>query len=88
MSANAIILTIIIGLIGTAGHLFLIKALTLGEASLIAPFGYTSLLFATMWGIILFNNFPDVWTISGAILIVGAGVYVWARERSVTLVKA
>lgn len=88
MSANAIILTIIIGLIGTAGHLFLIKALTLGEASLIAPFGYTSLLFATMWGIILFNNFPDVWTISGAILIVGAGVYVWVRERSVTLVKA
>ena len=88
MSANAIILTIIIGLIGTAGHLFLIKALTLGEASLVAPFGYTSLLFATMWGIILFNNFPDVWTISGAILIVGAGVYVWARERSVTLVKA
>ena len=88
MSTKAIILAAIIGLIGTAGHLFLIKALTLGEASLIAPFGYTSLLFATMWGIILFNNFPDVWTISGAILIVGSGVYVWARERSVTLVKA
>ena len=84
MSTNAIILTIIIGLIGTGGHLLLIKALTLGEASLIAPFGYTSLLFSTMWGIILFNNFPDFWTISGAILIVGAGVYVWARERIAT----
>ena len=84
MSTNAIILTILIGLIGTGGHLLLIKALTLGEASLIAPFGYTSLLFSTMWGIILFNNFPDFWTISGAILIVGAGVYVWARERIAT----
>ena len=84
MSTNAIILTIIIGLIGTGGHLLLIKALTLGEASLIAPFGYTSLLFSTMWGITLFNNFPDFWTISGAILIVGAGVYVWARERIAT----
>ena len=84
MSANAIILTIIIGLIGTGGHLLLIKALTLGEASLIAPFGYTSLLFSTMWGMILFNNFPDFWTIYGAILIVGAGVYVWARERIAT----
>ena len=84
MSTNAIILTIIIGLIGTGGHLLLIKALTLGEASLIAPFGYTSLLFSTMWGVILFNNFPDFWTISGAILIVGAGVYVWARERIAT----
>ncbi len=87
MSANAIILTVIIGLIGTGGHLFLIKALTLGEASLVAPFGYTSLLFATMWGIILFNNFPDFWTIFGAIVIVGAGVYVWARERTVTSMK-
>ena len=87
MSANAIILTIIIGLIGTGGHLFLIKALTMGEASLVAPFGYTSLLFATMWGIILFDNFPDFWTISGAIVIVGAGVYVWSRERKLTSIK-
>ena len=87
MSNKAIILAAIIGLIGTAGHLFLIKALTLGEASLIAPFGYTSLLFATIWGVVLFDNFPDFWTISGAIVIVGAGVYVWARERSVTLLK-
>ena len=88
MSTNAIILTIIIGLIGTAGHLFLIKALTLGEASLVAPFGYTSLLFATMWGIILFKTLPDFWTISGAIVIVGAGVYVWARERTVKTNKS
>ena len=86
MSTNAIILIIILGLIGTGGHLFLIKALTLGEASLVAPFGYTSLLFATMWGIILFNNFPDFWTISGAIVIVAAGVYVWARERATTTI--
>ncbi len=82
MSAKAIILTVIIGLIATAGHLCLIKALTVGEASLVAPFGYTSLLFAMMWGIILFNNYPDFWTITGAIVIVGAGVYVWARERA------
>ena len=57
MSTTAIILTVIIGLIATAGHLFLIKALTLGEASLVAPFGYTSLL--RCGGIILFNNYPD-----------------------------
>jgi len=87
MSTKAIILAAIIGLIGTVGHLFLIKALTLGEASLIAPFGYTSLIFATIWGLLLFDNFPDIWTISGAIVIVGAGVYVWARERTVTSVK-
>ena len=83
MSNNAILLTIIIGLFGTAGHICLIRALTLGEASLVAPFIYTNLLFTTTWGFVLFGNLPDFWTIVGALIIVAAGIYVWARDRSV-----
>ena len=83
MSNNALLLTIIIGLFGTAGHLCLIRALTLGEASLVAPFIYTNLLFTTIWGFVLFGNFPDFWTIVGALIIVAAGIYVWARDRAV-----
>ena len=82
MSNNAILLTIIIGLFGTAGHICLIRALTLGEASLVAPFIYTNLLFTTTWGFVLFGNLPDFWTIVGALIIVAAGIYVWARERA------
>ena len=83
MSNNALLLTTIIGLFGTAGHLCLIRALTLGEASLVAPFSYTNLLFTTIWGFVLFGNFPDFWTIVGALIIVAAGIYVWARDRAV-----
>ena len=83
MSNNAILLTIIIGLFGTAGHICLIRALTLGEASLVAPFIYTNLLFTTTWGFVLFSNLPDFWTIVGALIIVAAGIYVWARDRAV-----
>jgi len=83
MSNNALLLTIIIGLFGTAGHICLIRALTLGEASLVAPFIYTNLLFTTIWGLVLFGNFPDFWTIVGALIIVAAGIYVWARDRAV-----
>jgi drug/metabolite transporter (DMT)-like permease len=83
MSNNAFLLTIIIGLFGTAGHICLIRALTLGEASLVAPFIYTNLLFTTIWGFVLFGNFPDFWTIVGALIIVAAGIYVWARDRAV-----
>ena len=82
MSNNALLLTIIIGLFGTAGHICLIRALTLGEASLVAPFIYTNLLFTTIWGVVLFGNFPDFWTIAGALIIVAAGIYVWARDRA------
>ena len=83
MSNNALLLTIIIGLFGTAGHICLIRALTLGEASLVAPFIYTNLLFTTIWGVVLFGNFPDFWTIAGASIIVAAGIYVWARDRAI-----
>ena len=83
MSNNAILLTIVIGLFGTAGHICLIRALTLGEASLVAPFIYTNLLFTTTWGFVLFGNLPDFWTIVGALIIVAAGIYVWARDRAV-----
>lgn len=83
MSNNAILLTIIIGLFGTAGHICLIRALTLGEASLVAPFIYTNLMFTTTWGFVLFGNLPDFWTIVGALIIVAAGIYVWARDRAV-----
>ena len=82
MSNNAILLTIIIGLFGTAGHICLIRALTLGEASLVAPFIYTNLMFTTTWGFVLFGNLPDFWTIVGALIIVAAGIYVWSRERA------
>ena len=82
MSNNAILLTIIIGLFGTAGHICLIRALSIGEASLVAPFIYTNLLFTTTWGFVLFGNLPDFWTIVGALIIVAAGIYVWARDRA------
>ena len=82
MSNGALVLTTIIGLFGTAGHICLIRALTLGEASLVAPFIYTNLLFTTVWGLVLFGNFPDYLTIFGALIIVAAGIYVWARDRA------
>ena len=50
---------------------------------LVAPFIYTNLLFMTMWGFVLFGNFPDFWTIAGALIIVAAGIYVWVRDRAV-----
>ena len=78
MSDNALLLALIIGLLGTAGHLLLIKSLSLGEASLVAPFTYCSLIFSTVWGLVLFNQFPDFWTIVRALIIVLAGIYVWA----------
>lgn len=65
---------------GTLGQLALIRALIGGEAAMLAPYAYTGLVFATVWGLAFFNEIPDIWTLAGALVIAGAGLYVWHRE--------
>ncbi len=67
--------------LGTTGQLLLIRAFTAGEAAMLAPFGYAGLVFATVFGIVFFGDWPDAWTWTGALVIVGAGLYVWHREH-------
>lgn len=69
-----------ITLFGTFGQLALIRAFSQGEASMLAPYSYTGLVFAALWGGLFFAEIPDVWTIFGALVIAGAGLYVWHRE--------
>lgn len=69
-----------VGLLGTMGQLLLIRALSMAPASLLAPFTYVALIFSTVWGIVFFANFPDGPVYVGALVIVGAGLYVWHRE--------
>ncbi len=69
-----------LGCLGTLTQLFLIRAFTLAEASVIAPFAYVTILFAGVWGVLFHDEWPDGWTILGALVIVAAGLYVWHRE--------
>lgn len=69
-----------IACLGTCGQFCLIRAFTMTEASAVAPFGYVGLVFATFWGIVVFGEYPDRWTVVGALVIVAAGLYVWHRE--------
>lgn len=70
-----------LGVLGSAGQALVVRAFSLSEASTLAPFGYFSLIFASLWGFVFFGQLPDAWTVAGALVIVGAGLYVWYRER-------
>jgi drug/metabolite transporter (DMT)-like permease len=65
---------------GTTGQLLLIRALSQGEAGMLAPYAYVGLIFAAIWGIVFFAEYPDIWTVAGALVIAVAGIYVWHRE--------
>jgi len=58
-----------------------IRAFQRLPASTVSPFLYLYLLWATVYGVVFFDEFPDAWVISGGTLIAGAGFYVFRRER-------
>jgi drug/metabolite transporter (DMT)-like permease len=66
---------------GILGHLLMIRAFAAAPAGDIAPYGYAGLLFAVIFGLVLFGETPDGVTLLGAVVIVTAGIYVWYRER-------
>jgi drug/metabolite transporter (DMT)-like permease len=68
------------GMIGGLGHYCLIIALTYASASVVAPFIYCAVALSAFWGYVVFSEVPDISTYLGALVIVGAGLYVWHRE--------
>jgi drug/metabolite transporter (DMT)-like permease len=67
---------------GATGYWWLTESTRVGELSAIMPFRYSRLLFALLIGLLVFGERPDAWTLMGAALIVGSGVYAFARERA------
>lgn len=72
----------LLGVFGTLSQYLLVRAFATAEAGVLAPFGYTGLVWAGLWGWLLFGQLPDLWTVTGATIIVAAGLYVWSREAS------
>lgn len=67
---------LLIGISGTLGHLALTRALSLADASQVLPLDCTRLLWALLIGILIFSEYPDVYTMVGSLLIVVAIVYI------------
>ncbi|GIK98649.1 MAG: hypothetical protein BroJett029_28580 [Alphaproteobacteria bacterium] len=70
-----------LGLIGGLGHYVMIRAFTIAPAASIAPFSYLNLVWATLLGFAVFADLPDRWTVTGAVILAGSGLYVLYRER-------
>ncbi len=69
------------GFFGGLGHFAMIRVYESSPAATIAPFAYTELLWALGLGAIVFGDFPDTWTLVGAAIVAGSGLYVLRRER-------
>lgn len=62
-------------------YIFSIATMRVGEIAVIAPFRYTSLLWALLLGFVVFGDWPDPLTLTGAAIVVATGIFTFHRER-------
>lgn len=75
------ILMIACGVVAAAGLTLLTQAYRVAPANTVAPFEYSALIWATIYGWLFWHEFPVATTWLGMAIIVGAGLYVLYRER-------
>jgi drug/metabolite transporter (DMT)-like permease len=75
------LMLIAIAAFSALGQYLVIHAFMMASASLLAPFSYSSIVWAVIVGLVVFGTFPDGPTLVGTLVLVAAGLYVWHRER-------
>jgi drug/metabolite transporter (DMT)-like permease len=69
------------GVLGSLGHFCLIAGHKLAPASVLSPFIYTQLIWVVIFGYVVFDHVPTAWTMAGASIVIGSGLYLLYRER-------
>lgn len=74
-----------IGVLGGSAHIFLTESYRYASASVVAPFDYTTMIWALLLGYLMFGEAPTLTIIAGSIIIATAGLFVIWRERQLAL---
>jgi drug/metabolite transporter (DMT)-like permease len=69
------------GLLVGVAHYLIIESFRLGEAVLVSPFKYGNVLWAILFGYLLFDDLPNSMTLLGATILVASGLYILRREQ-------
>jgi drug/metabolite transporter (DMT)-like permease len=68
------------GVLFGLGQFLLIRAFAMAPAAVLAPFAYAQIVAAIVFGVVVFGDVPDPWTVVGTALVILAGVYVFRRQ--------
>ena len=75
----------LLGVASLAAMIGVNRSLALAPASVVVPYQYTMIVWAVIFGFVVFRNVPETQTIVGAAIIVGAGLFIFFREQRVGL---
>ena len=70
-----------VGVVATISHLFLVFAFRKAPASVLAPLQYLEIVAATVFGYLVFNDFPDALKWLGIAIIIASGLFIFWREQ-------
>ena len=65
------------------GYVFGVMTVRTGEIGFVQPFRYSALIWALLFGILMFGEWPDAWMLIGTTIVVATGLFTLYRERQV-----
>jgi drug/metabolite transporter (DMT)-like permease len=71
----------LLGIVAMVAHMCINRALKIAPASVVAPYQYTLIVWAVVFGYLVFGDVLEVWTLVGAAVICGAGLALLMIER-------
>jgi drug/metabolite transporter (DMT)-like permease len=74
-------LLLVLGFFGGLGHYLIILAYRRATTAALAPYPFLQIIWMLAFGYFIFHQFPDVYTLCGAAIVIGSGLYVVHRER-------
>lgn len=87
-SAEQIAWLLLVGILGTLGHLASTAAFKLADATALFPFDFMRLVWASLIGFLVFSEVPDIWTWVGGGVIIASASYITWRETQVSQSKS
>jgi len=76
-------LLIMAGVFSGVGHTCLWLAFRNAPAAAVAPLQFSQIVWGTLYGILIFGDFPDRYVVIGSAVVIGSGLYVFFREQMV-----
>jgi drug/metabolite transporter (DMT)-like permease len=72
----------LLGMVAMVAHVCVNRSLKLAPASTVVPYQYTTIVWAVTFGYLVFGDVPNAWMLAGGAIIIGAGLFIFLRERT------
>ncbi len=80
-NARDLALLALLGMVAMVAHVCVNRSLTVAPASTVVPYQYTTIVWAVLFGYLVFGDVPDAWMLVGGTIIIGAGLFIFLREQ-------